>query len=199
MDNKTTRIKVIKMKYSDCGPSDPDSGEAGGTSTAQGLVSSSTRLPPFRPSEHPQISADFRIMRQIPESYLRRNRCLILGWPSPSRNTAMPICDRYTKKYHDLASIRMSHVIRFATLLQHRLRCPEVSAERCLFSDITDSDMDPHAPDLERSFDCIGIATTLYSKHLRRARVTEDQFRWLVEYFGGLPAWYYSWKPDHLI
>ena len=193
------RIKVIKMSYSKCRPSDSDpaSGSSRATSdVALGMASSSTRLPPFRPSEHPQISADFRVIRQIPQSYLRRNRCLILGWPCPSEETAMSICDRYTKKY-DLTSIRICHVIRFATLLQRRLRCPEISAERCLFSDITD--MDPHNPDLERSFDCIGIATTLYSKHIRRARINEDQFRWLVQYFGGLPAWYYSWEPDHLI
>ena len=184
------------MKYSDCGPSDPVSGETGGISDAQGLVSSSTRLPPFRPSEHPQISADFRAIRQIPASYLRRDRCLILGWPAPSRDTAMPICNRYMKKY-DLANVRMSYVIRFAALLERRLRCPEISAGRCLFSDITD--MDPHSPDLERSFNCIGIATTFGCKHRASPRITEDQFRWLVQYFGGLPAWYYSWMPDHFM
>ena len=87
----------------------------------------------------------------------------------------------------------MSHVTRFAALLQRRLRCPVISAERRLFSDV--SDPSPDDAEVDRSFDCIGIATTLFGEHRRRPQITEDQFSWLVRYFGDLPAWYYYHIP----
>ena len=166
------------------------------TSDTQNAVRTTSRLPPFHPSEHPQALTDLMAILCIPEEFLIYNRCLILGWPALSEDTAVPICKRYKRKYH-LEAFQMSHVTRFAALLQRRLRCPAISAERCLFRHVTDPS--PDNPEVHRSFDCIGIATTLFGKHRRTPRITEDQFLWLVRYFGGPPLWYYNWEPDHLM
>lgn len=189
-----TAIQIVQVKSTDRSVCD-SMGDAA-TSDTQHAVRSTSRLPPFHPSEHPQASTDLMAMLRVPEEYLSCNRCLILGWPAPSRDAAMPICKRYMKKYH-LEDVWMSHVTRFAALLQRRLRCPVISAERCLFSDV--SDPSPDDAEVDRSFDCIGIATTLFGEHRRSPRITEDQFFWLLRYFGGLPAWYYNYIPNHLM
>ena len=52
---------------------------------------------------------------------------------------------------------------------------------------------------VDRSFDCVAVATTRWcSRFCLKPQLTEDQFLWLVQFFGGLPKWYYNWQPDRL-
>ncbi|EPS94329.1 hypothetical protein FOMPIDRAFT_1055202 [Fomitopsis schrenkii] len=156
----------------------------------------SCRLKRFVPSETPEISPAFMRLLQVPNEYLSRNRHLLLGWRAPSWETAEPLLERYTERYR-LKGIHQDYVVRFALLLRRRLRCPEITAQRCLFSDVADAN--PNGAEVERSFDCIAIATTYCGRHLVRPKVTKDQFRWLVNYFGEPPAWYWYFEPTYLM
>ncbi|KAI0729569.1 hypothetical protein C8Q72DRAFT_827915 [Fomitopsis betulina] len=167
------------------------SGDAEGTSDLP------IRLPRFHSSANPQMSADLRLMLQIPRIYTRTARPLFLGWRAPTEETEQAIYRRYKKKY-GLETIHMSHVYRFAELLNRHLRSREMTPERCLFRDVTLKDAHPHDAEEDRSFDCISIATTWQYRHRLGPRLSEEQFRWLVQYFGELPAWYYHYEPTYM-
>lgn len=185
---------IARPEPKDCGAS--NSATSAAASDAQRTSGLPGRLPPLERSASRQMSAVLGMLLKVPEDYLRPNRHLLLGWPAPSREVELLIFKRYTKKYR-LEHVGMSHANRFATLLQRRLGCPEITAERCLFNDV--SDPDPRAAEVERSFDCIAIATTLLRRHRSGPKFTEDQFRWLVLYFGRLPSWYYHYEPSYLM
>ena len=175
---------MIRLKYTEHGSSS--------SAAVDAHIGSNSRLPPFQPSENPPRSGTLAVMLKVPDRYLRRDRHLALVWPSPSEEIITPILKRYKKKYR-LEGFPYGYLGRFVTLLQRRLQCPEIKGTRCIFSDVNDFDQD--AMEL-RSFDCIAIATTEGGRHWFGPKITEEQFHWLVHYFGGLPSWYYYFQPS---
>ena len=153
-----------------------------------------SRLPPFVPSKTRKISGEFKTIRRLPARYWLQNRDLVLGWPAPPYEVVKPLLDRYSKKYH-LQSC-LGYAYRFSLLLQQRLRCFEISAERCIPHDVIDPN--PHGYEEARSFNCIAISTSREGQNLRVTRVTENQFRWLVQFFGAPPVWYWYFRPRYM-
>ena len=191
---------VVQVESTDRDTSDTTS--SGAVLDIRNVFNATGRLPPFCPSEHPQPSATLKVLllALTLDRNVSRGRFLILGWPAPSGDAAYPYFKRYTKKYR-LEGVAMSYVLRFAILLQRRLRCSSetqiLDAERCLFDDVTDPS--PSVAEVDRSFDCVAVATTRWcSRFCLKPQLTEDQFLWLVQFFGGLPKWYYNWQPDRL-
>ena len=166
-----------------------------GTNPEQRLHSNRRgRLPPFAFRQNSKLSERFLILRRLATNYNLRDRDLVLGWPAPSHDTVKPLLKRYCKKYN-IQGLH-GYLESFSLLLQQRLHCFEISVQRCLLRDATN--VDPDGPEVEQSFQCIAIATTYQGQHRKPARVTEDQFRWLVEYFGGIPRWYWYCIPKHV-
>ncbi|KAI0729554.1 hypothetical protein C8Q72DRAFT_827875 [Fomitopsis betulina] len=172
-----------------------ESASTGSSAVSDDAQSSIGRIPPFHPSEsaNPQMSPHLRQMLQVPEKYTMTPRPLFLGWRTPSKRTERAFYNIYKEKY-GLDCIRKNdHVVRFALLLERHLQCPEITPARCLFKDV----VYPDPVEIDRSFDCISIATTWQHRHCSGPKLTDDQFRWLVQYFGGLPAWYYHFLPTY--
>ncbi|KAI0729571.1 hypothetical protein C8Q72DRAFT_827920 [Fomitopsis betulina] len=154
-------------------------------------------IPPFHPSVDPQMSVGLGMMLDVPPEYTITSRPLLLGWPAPSEDIKLAIYNRYTEMYGREDSNNLGPLHQFTVLLRvkRHLGCREITHERCLYKHV----VDPNSRgEMQRSFDCISIATTWQRRHRSGAKLTDDQLRWLCRYFGKLPAWHCS-QVSHLL